>query len=72
MFSSPTVAVTYKGKTLTQRYFDEHPEIHNLYPSRADFLSKFYIHLVNKGKETHTEQFLEIAENSVKINGILQ
>ena len=38
--SLPKVSVTFQSKPLSQRYFDQHPEIHHLYPSSADFKDK--------------------------------
>lgn len=63
------VHITYQGKPLTQRFYDQHPEIQKLYPSKEDFLNKLYIPLFQKAKETQSEQTLEISEHSIKING---
>jgi hypothetical protein len=63
------VHVTYRGEPLTQKYFNEHPEIQKLYPSKEVFLNKLYIPLFQKAKETQSEQILEISEDSIKING---
>ena len=66
------VTVTYQSKPLTARYYDEHPEIHQLYPSPEVFISKIYRPLVDKARETNTLQVVEISENLVIINGIVQ
>ena len=63
------VHVTYRGKPLTQKYFNEHSELQKLYPSKEVFLNKLYIPLFQKAKETQSEQILEISEDSIKING---
>ncbi|MBU3714353.1 MAG: hypothetical protein FGM46_05325 [Ferruginibacter sp.] len=68
----PTVIVTYQGKPLTLRYYDEHPEIHHLYPAKDIFTERLYKPLVHKARETNTAQLLEISENEVKINGVVQ
>jgi hypothetical protein len=63
------VTTTYKGKPLTLRYFNEHPEIHPLYPPSEVFINKLYIPLLDKAQETNIEQRLEITEDWVKVNG---
>lgn len=68
MYTLPTVQITYQGKRLTDQYFNEHPEIHHLYPSKEEFM-KIYSPLLKKAQETNTEQVLEISEYSIKING---
>ena len=66
----PIVKITYKGKHLSQKEYDEHPEIHHMYPSEEAFMQKLYLPLLQKTQETNSEQFLEVSENSIKINGI--
>ncbi len=63
------VQITYRGEPITQRFYNEHPEIQKLYPSKEVFLNKLYIPLFQKAKETQSEQTLEISEHSIKING---
>ncbi len=70
MYSLPTVKIKYKGADLKEKYFVEHPEIHHLYPTRKVFMDILFLPLLQKVKETHTEQVLEISENSIKINGV--
>ena len=70
MYPFPIVKVTYKGKPLGKKEFEEHPEIHALYPSKEVFMQKLYLPLLQRAQETNTEQFLEVSENSIKINGV--
>ena len=70
MYKLPTVSITYQGKSLSEKYYVEHPEIQHLYPSKEVFISKLYLPLLHKVKETNAEQFLELSENSIKINGV--
>ena len=72
MYPLPTVKITYQGKPLSDKYYNEHPEIHPLYPTKEAFMTKLYLPLLQMVKETNTEQILEISENSIKINGISQ
>ena len=65
----PTVKVTYQGKPLTQRFYDAHPEIHCLYPTKKVFLEKIYKSVVQKMQETNTEQMLELSEDKIQLNG---
>ena len=65
----PIVKITYKGKPLGQNEYDEHPEIHHMYPSKEAFMQKLYLPIFQKAQETNSEQFLEVSENSIKING---
>ena len=69
MFKIPIVKVTYQGKVLTEKFYNQHPEIHHLYPTKEEFISKYYKPLFETLKKTNTEQILEISENSIKING---
>lgn len=69
MHAPPIVRVTYQGKPLTQRFYDAHPEIQHLYPSKEEFLAKFYIPLCQKMQESKTDQLLEISETSIRVNG---
>lgn len=66
----PVVKITYKGKPLSQKEYDERPEIHHMYPSKEAFMQQLYLPLLQKTQETNSEQFIEISENSIKINGI--
>jgi hypothetical protein len=72
MYPLPTVKITYQGKPLSDKYYNEHPEIHQLYPTKEAFMTKLYLPVLHKVQETNTEQVLEISENSIKINGISQ
>ena len=72
MYLLPTVIITYQGKPLSDKYFNEHPEIHLMYPTKEEFMNKLYLPVLQKVQETNTEQVLEISENSIKINGVSQ
>jgi hypothetical protein len=72
MYPLPTVKITYQGKPLSDKYYNEHPEIHQLYPTKEAFMTKLYLPVLQMVKETNTEQVLEISENSIKINGVSQ
>jgi len=72
MYPLPTVIITYQGKPLSDKYYNEHPEIHPLYPTKEAFMTKLYLPVLQMVQETNTEQVLEISENSIKINGISQ
>ena len=63
------VIVTYKGERLTLRKYTETPEIQPLYPSKEDFINKIYAPLLNKARETNTNQVLQITEHVITING---
>ncbi|QGW27726.1 hypothetical protein [Phnomibacter ginsenosidimutans] len=60
---------TYQGVPLTKAYYDNHPEIHHLYPSPQVFLTQLYKPLLEKVSTTNQPQLLEISENRVTING---
>ena len=72
MYPLPTVKITYQGKPLSDKYYNEHPEIHPLYPTKEAFMTKLYLPVLQKVQEKNAEQVLEISENSIKINGISQ
>ena len=72
MYPLPTVIITYQGKPLSDKYYNEHPEIHPMYPTKEEFMNKLYLPVLHKVQETNTEQILEISENSIKINGVSQ
>jgi hypothetical protein len=72
MYPLPTVKITYQGKPLSDKYYNEHPEIHPLYPTKEAVMTKLYLPVLQMVQETNTEQVLEISENSIKINGISQ
>jgi hypothetical protein len=72
MYPLPTVKITYQGKPLSAKYYNEHPEIQHLYPNREVFMTKHYLPVLHKLQETNSEQLLEISENSIKINGVPQ
>ena len=61
-----------QGKPLSDKYYNEHPEIQQMYPTKEVFMTKLYLPLLHKVQETNTEQILEISENSIKINGVSQ
>lgn len=63
------VIITHKGEQLSKEYYDEHPEIHHLYPSQNVFQNKLYLPLLEKVNSTNQTQTLEISENLVKVNG---
>lgn len=66
----PKVKVTYQGKTLSLRFYNEHPEIQHMYPSKEMFVNKIYWPAFQKMRQTNINQIIEIAEHSVKINGV--
>jgi len=72
MYLLPTVIITYQGKPLTDKYYNEHPEIHLMFPTKEEFMTKLYLPVLQKVQETNTEQVLEISEKSIKINGVSQ
>ena len=72
MYPLPTVKITYQGKPLSDKYYNAHPEIQKMYPTKEVFMAKLYLPLLHKVQETNTEQILEISENSIKINGVSQ
>ena len=72
MYPLTTIIITYQGKPLSNKYFNEHPEIHPMYPTKVEFMTNLYLPLLHKVQETNTEQILEISENSIKINGVSQ
>ena len=69
MYPAISVVTTYQGVPLTKAYYDNHPEIHHLYPSPQVFLTQLYLPLLEKVTSTHEPQLLEISENRVAING---
>ncbi len=70
MYPLPTVTITYQGKALTDKYYNEHPEIQQMYPTKELFMTKLYLPILHKLQEINTEQILEISEHSIKINGV--
>jgi hypothetical protein len=70
MYPFPTVKITYKGKPLGKKEYDELPEIHHLYPSSEVFMQKLYLPLLQKAQKNNVEQLLEVSEDSIKINGV--
>ena len=72
MYPLPTVKITYQGKNLSEKYYNDHPKIQQIYPTKEVFMAKLYLPLLHKVQETNTEQILEISENSIKINGVSQ
>ena len=69
MYPAISVVTTYQGVPLTKAYYDNHPEIHHLYPSPQVFLTQLYVPLLEKVSATQQPQLLEISENRVAING---
>jgi hypothetical protein len=69
MIKIPKVTVTYKGQALTYQFFDEHPEIHHMYPSRKNFISHLYKLLLDKAQISSEKQVIEISENLILVNG---
>jgi len=72
MYLLPTVIITYQRKPLSDKYYNEHPEIHPMYPAKEEFMTNLYLPVLQKLQETNAEQVLEISENSIKINGVSQ
>jgi hypothetical protein len=66
------IVVTYQSKPLTEKFFQEHPEIHDLYPSKEKFMNEIYLPLLKKAEETQTAYQVEISENSITVNGVVQ
>lgn len=65
------IKITHQGKPFSENYYNNHPEIHYLYPTQEVFMSKLYFPLLQKAKETNAEQLLEISEEAIKINGVV-
>lgn len=72
MNTIPTVKVTYKGKPLTEKYYREHKEIRQLYPTAEAFMNRIYLPLLQRMEEINERLVLEISENRIEINGIRQ
>lgn len=68
MYPFVKVSVTYLGKPLSKKNYDEHPEIHHLYPTKQAF-NILYRSLINEIFDKGFELVLEITENSIKVNG---
>jgi hypothetical protein len=68
----PRVKITFQGETLTERYFNENPEIQALYPSKEKFMSALYLPLLEQQQRTDEILTLEISEHGIEINGGLQ
>ena len=68
MYHYVDVRIIYKGKRLSKKFYDEHEEIHKLYPSQKTF-NELYRSLINDIQRGGTNQLLEISENSIKVNG---
>ena len=66
------IVVTYQSKILTEKFFQEHPEIHALYPSKEKFIHEIYLPLLKKAEETQTVYQVEISENGIAFNGVMQ
>ena len=65
------IKVYYQGQILTDRFYNEHPEIHSLYPSKEKFMEEIYLPLLKKAHETGQEQTVDISEKGIIINGVL-
>jgi hypothetical protein len=59
------IKITYQGAPLTEKYFNEHPEIHGLYPSKEKFMNEIYLPLIKKAEELNTEYIVEISESGI-------
>ena len=59
-----TVRVLYGGEPLSKKYYEEHPEIHNLYPSQKEFM-KTYLELRDRAISEDTIYVFEITENEI-------
>jgi hypothetical protein len=70
MHSLLNIKIIYQGQILTERYFNEHPEIHSLYPSKTKFMEEVYLPLLKTAQETGQKQDIEISENGMLINGV--
>jgi hypothetical protein len=70
MYSLPTVKITFQGNPITLKYFNEHPEIQHMYPTKEQFMTLLYIPLLHKMQQMGTTELLEISENAIQINGI--
>jgi hypothetical protein len=70
MYGIVTVSVLYKGKPLGDKFFNEHPEIQNLYPSKEDFYNLHYLPLLQEARLSGTNVLLVISENSITVNGL--
>ena len=70
MYTIPIVKVSYKGNALSARYFDEHPEIQHLYPSKEVFKSQIYLPILKRCMETGEVHTIEISENGVMIDQV--
>ena len=68
----PVITITFEGKPLSEKFYEEHPEIHHLYPSKEEFMTTLYLPLLQRMQENGEQQVLEISENSIKINGVEQ
>ena len=66
------INTTYQGAPLTEKFFNEHPEIHELFPSKEKFMNEIYLPLLKKAEKTKTEFIVEISESGIFINGIMQ
>jgi hypothetical protein len=66
------INTTYQGAPLTEKFFNEHPEIHELFPSKDKFMNEIYLPLLKKAEESKTEYVVEISEAGISINGIMQ
>ena len=64
------IIIKYKGEPLTLRYYNEHREIHIMYPTSEVFTQKLYVPLFEKEEATNEKQVLEISENLILINEI--
>lgn len=67
MYTLPIVKVTYKGKALSQKEFDQQPEIHHLYPSKEDFMQKHFLPLLEEVRKTGKQKVLHISEEGFRI-----
>ena len=72
MYPFVDVKITYLNKPLSKKFFEEHKEIHHLYPTQEAFMQELYLPLLKKAQETMTIQVLEVSENTIKINGLKQ
>jgi hypothetical protein len=66
------INTTYQGAPLTEKFFNEHPEIHELFPSNDKFMNEIYLPLLKKAEDSKTEYVVEISEAGISINEVVQ
>lgn len=64
------IKITYQGAPLTEKFYNNHPEIHGLYPSKEKFMNEIYLPLLKKSTNDNTHFNIEISEHGVEIKKI--